>query len=74
MPASPSVAQALFMRRMLPAISKPPSVVNSSRFSGTKQQAKGFTFKAMPIISSVTAISIFKRVCSVSFNKNKSLS
>ena len=39
--------------------SKPPSVVRSSRFSGTKQTACGLNFKAISCISVVAAISKF---------------
>ncbi len=42
-----------------PATSRPPSVVTSVRFSGTRQTKWGLMRQAMPIISSVTAISRF---------------
>src|SRR5690606_14985013 len=44
-------------RARLPVTSRPPSVVSSSRRSGTRQQCCGRTSAAMASISSVTAIS-----------------
>jgi pyridoxine 5-phosphate synthase len=51
----------------LPITSKPPSVVSSSRFSGTKQQCSGSTSSASSSMASVTAISRFIRVFKTSF-------
>ena len=53
-------------RALCPATSRPPSVVTSWRDSGTRQQSWRHDLRAMRIISSVTAISRFMRVCSAS--------
>jgi len=45
-----------------PSTSKPPSVVNSCLFSGTRQTACGLIRSAISCISSVIAISKFRRV------------
>ena len=74
MPASASCRQASVIFDSYRITSRPPSVVNSSRFSGTRQQSSGFTSQAMLSISSVTAISRFIRVSIRSFSKQTSLS
>ena len=56
------------------ATSKPPSVVTSSRFSGTRQHAFGCTRSAMAIISSLAAISKFSGASIDSFNRKISAS
>ena len=63
-PASLSFLMADCTCEKLLMTSKPPSVVRSSRRSGTKQTSCGATSTAMAIISSVTAHSRFIRVCS----------
>ena len=57
MPASASAATMGFRRANWPTTSMPPSVVRSSRFSGTMQAACGRALSAMASISSVAAIS-----------------
>ncbi|PAV69700.1 hypothetical protein WR25_05070 [Diploscapter pachys] len=56
-PASRSCATMGDRRSNCPAASIPPSVVRSSRFSGTMHAACGRCFSAMASISSVAAIS-----------------
>ena len=65
MPHSRSAAQHSLSRAFCPATSRPPSVVTSVRFSGTRHTSCGRTWRAIAIISSVAAISRFMRVCSV---------
>ena len=64
MPHSRRAAQHSVSRAFCPATSRPPSVVTSVRFSGTRHTSCGRTWRAMAIISSVAAISRFMRVCS----------
>ena len=61
-PASASCRHAAFTSSKRPATSRPPSVVTSSRFSGTRQTSCGLTSHAMSSISCVTAHSRFMRV------------
>ena len=56
-PARASSATKGFSARKPPTTSRPPSVVRSVRFSGTRQQACGRMRSAMSSIASVAAIS-----------------
>ena len=58
----------------LEATSKPPSVVSSSRFSGTRQTEAGSSLIAMSTISEVFAISKFNGIFRASLRLQMSLS
>ncbi|CFM96682.1 Uncharacterised protein [Bordetella pertussis] len=62
MPASASNCTASVTAACAPATSRPPSVVNSVRFSGTRHTSLGLTAQAISSISGVTAHSRFMRV------------
>ena len=65
MPASAS-PRTTFSSVPPAATVSPPSVVRSSRFSGTRVQKSGFTSRAIRSISSVAAISRFSTPVTVS--------
>ncbi|KAG1431403.1 hypothetical protein G6F57_022927 [Rhizopus arrhizus] len=62
MPASASNPTASDTGPIAPATSRPPSVVSSVRFSGTRQTSLGLTAQAISSISAVIAHSRFMRV------------
>ena len=62
MPDSASRPTASVTAASAPATSRPPSVVSSVRFSGTRQTSLGLTAQAISSISAVIAHSRFMRV------------
>src|SRR5689334_2040492 len=74
MPASASRAMAVFSLPSCAATSSPPSVVISSRPSGTSIAISGRSVHARPIISSVAAISRLSLMCTRSRKRRTSSS